>query len=178
VAQIAKVLRWPFTVGAVVFLVLMIVEFVSQAESKGTAQKYGHFQIPGSGVMYLPKGTADIYFDQFIQGRVTSVYSPALSVGVDPVNKSFGYPPVTNDNGSSTSSNGDTWAQIMKVAVVHPGDYDVHASGSVSGFINAELLVGGSSSSEGLALISLALFIVCLFGSIIAWPLSFRGRSG
>jgi hypothetical protein len=40
----------------------------------------------------------------------------------------------------------------MKVAVVHPGDYNVSASGNVGGYINAELLVGEPSSAEALAL--------------------------
>jgi hypothetical protein len=178
VTEIAKLLRWPFTIGAPIFLALMLVFFIGEANSKGTAQKYGHFNIPGSAVMYLPKGTADIYFDQFIQGKVTNVYTPNnISVGVAPVNKSFGYPSVTNANGGYESSDGDTWVQIMKAAIVHPGDYDVNATGDVNGFINSELLLGLSSSDQGIALISLALFIICLFGAIVAWPLSLRKRS-
>lgn len=111
--------------------------------------KYGTVRVPGSKVLHLPSGTADVAFAAFLPGAGNETpdmpIPKNLGLAIDPADPAGAKPVITRDLGSSENSSADntnTDARIWKVDVPAEGDYRVVAKGGSHALLNQTLELG------------------------------------
>jgi hypothetical protein len=150
----------------------------------GEDNQYGRVDVPGTGVIHLPKGTVKVSVALALPGRGNATpdlpLPSDLSLEISAVNGSAS-PVVTVDVGLSSNANDDqddTQRQAYAVQVAADGDYRVVTGGDFSGIgINAQLWFGHETPVSGWAIPALG--AVLGYGALFLYAVvlpAIRGR--
>jgi hypothetical protein len=115
------------------------------ANGVSAAGAYGRIHIPGRGLVRLPSGRVNLYFDAVTGALATPV--PELSVGVHSADGRAPDPTVTNDLGATNLYNGEAVIRLARLEVPHPGAYRVSVSGQIGGYLQPRLLLGHDATT-------------------------------
>ena len=130
---------------------------------------YGEVAIPGSRGLHLPAGEVTISLHVTVIGNPYSggLPVPPLGVTITPPD-GVAQPVVTENIGSTTTVNSDSYVQVWVAQIPTAGTYNITTDGKVNGFINPRLAFGHKSHYPYLVWVFVGMFIVGLVGSIVS----------
>lgn len=136
---------------------------------------YGEVEIPGSGTVHLPAGTATISLHTMVIGRGGGLPVPKMSIGIVPPTGAPD-PVLTEDISGSTTINNNAHVRVWFAQIVVEGDYAITTEGNVSAYVNPTLAFGHDTRYGYLPLVFAVTFGVATVALVLARVWASRTR--